>query len=248
MRCELSAENLTQLRSEHSCSGGADLSGKPFAGHLWQRAIRPFLFVAFLPLFVSQALSQSNEQPYFGVAIRKALVEERFSRQRIEQEPVSTSLMNTSVTGMQSTVTETRLRFIPDQNLIRFELLNSGDVTSRTTGINRQAMVDSTGQHHFDVVLVVAKRNDVVVTAEATVGRAVGMVVRATHGPPLLSLVRQPAHRSRSRCGCRRRSLPCFMPAAVATRLRRNRSSAFSWPRPPPAPPRSVGMRRPRLG
>jgi len=152
MRCELSAENLTQLRSEHSCSGGADLSGKPFAGHLWQRAIRPFLFVAFLPLFVSQALSQSNEQPYFGVAIRKALVEQRFSRQRIEQEPVSTSLMNTSVTGMQSTVTETRLRFIPDQNLIRFELLNSGDVTSRTTGINRQAMVDSTGQHHFDVI------------------------------------------------------------------------------------------------
>ena len=152
MRCELSAGNLTQLRSEHSCSGGADLWGKPFAGHSWRRAIRVLLLLAFLPLFASEALPQSNEQPFFGVTIRKALVEQRFSRQRSEQKPVSTSLMNTSVTGMQSTVTETRLRFIPDPNLIRFELLNSGDVTSRTTGINRQAMVDSTGRHHFDVI------------------------------------------------------------------------------------------------
>ena len=152
MRCEWSAENLAHLSPEHCRSGGADPQSRLFFGPLVRCAIRRFLIVAFLPLFAPEGLSQSNEQPYFGVAIRKALVEQRFSRQRIEQEPVSTSLMNTSVTGMQSTVTETRLRFIPDQNLIRFELLNSGDVTSRTTGINRQAMVDSTGQHHFDVI------------------------------------------------------------------------------------------------
>lgn len=152
MRCEWSAENLAHLSPEHGRSSGADPQSRLFFGPLVRCAIRRFLIVAFLPLFAPEGLSQSNEQPYFGVAIRKALVEQRFSRQRIEQEPVSTSLMNTSVTGMQSTVTETRLRFIPDQNLIRFELLNSGDVTSRTTGINRQAMVDSTGQHHFDVI------------------------------------------------------------------------------------------------
>ena len=147
-----SAENPAHASPEYSGWGSADSLSRLRVVPLLRRAIRWFLFAASLSLFMPEAMPQSNEQPFFGVAIRKALIEHRFSRQRTEKEPVSTSLMNTTVTGTQSTVTETRLRFIPDQNLIRFELLNSGDVTSQTTGINRQAMVDSTGQHHFDVI------------------------------------------------------------------------------------------------
>jgi hypothetical protein len=79
------------------------------------------------------------------------LMEERFHRTRNEQEAVSKLLMNTNVTGSQSTVTETRLRIVPDDKSLRFELLNTGDVTSQTTGFNPQATVDSVGQHHFEI-------------------------------------------------------------------------------------------------
>jgi hypothetical protein len=88
----------------------------------------------------------------FGVAVRTSALESRFCRERTEEQPVSTSLLNTNVTGTQSTVTKTRLRFVPDDRFLKFELLNSGDVTSVTTGVNRRAVIDSAGSHHFEVV------------------------------------------------------------------------------------------------
>lgn len=95
--------------------------------------------------------SSTHSRPLFGFAIRNALMEERFHRTRNEQEAVSKLLMNSNVTGSQSTVTETRLRIVPDDKSLRFELLNSGDVSSQTTGFNPQATVDSVGQHHFEI-------------------------------------------------------------------------------------------------
>jgi len=101
----------------------------------------------------SLPLSASDDDAMmFGMAVRTSALESRFCRERTEQEPVSTSLLNTNVTGTQSTVTKTRLRFVPDDQFLRFELLNSGDVTSMTTGVNRRAVIDSAGSHHFEVV------------------------------------------------------------------------------------------------
>jgi hypothetical protein len=93
----------------------------------------------------------ASERPLFGIAIRNAALEQRFRRTRNEQKPVAKSLMNSNVTGTQSTVTETRMRIVPDSKSLRFEVLNSGDVVSQTTGFNPQATVDSLGNHHFEV-------------------------------------------------------------------------------------------------
>lgn len=58
--------------------------------------------------------------------------------------------MNSEVTGQQTTVTETRIKLLPSDDGIRFDVINSGDVTSQTTGINRQALVESSGSQHFE--------------------------------------------------------------------------------------------------
>lgn len=97
------------------------------------------------------AFGQEAPQNLFGVVVRNSVIEERFRRTRNEEEPVARMLLNTNVTGMQSTVTETSLRIMPDENSLKFELQSSGDVTSQTTGYNPQATVESVGNHHFDV-------------------------------------------------------------------------------------------------
>lgn len=58
--------------------------------------------------------------------------------------------MNSEVTGQQTTVTETRIKLLPSDDGIRFDVINSGEVTSQTTGINRQALVESSGSQHFE--------------------------------------------------------------------------------------------------
>jgi hypothetical protein len=85
------------------------------------------------------------------LSIRNDVIERRFKRTRNEQKAVSKLLMNSNVTGSQSTVTETTLRIVPDEKSLRFELQNSGDVTSQTTGFNQQATVESLGNHHFEI-------------------------------------------------------------------------------------------------
>lgn len=95
---------------------------------------------------------RNTSRPLFGVAVRTSILEERFRRTRSEEEAVSKMLLNSNVTGTQCTVTETRLRVVPDPKSLRLEFLNCGDVTSQTTGFNRQATVDSVGKHHFEVI------------------------------------------------------------------------------------------------
>lgn len=132
------------------------MQGRPLQLNLRQTTTGVVLLLMIHVVAAGTARAQENaaaitSRPLFGFAIRNALMEERFHRTRNEQEAVSKLLMNTNVTGSQSTVTETRLRIVPDDKSLRFDLLNSGHVTSQTTGFNRQATVDSVGQHHFEI-------------------------------------------------------------------------------------------------
>lgn len=72
-------------------------------------------------------------------------------RTRTDEEPVATNILNSDVRGQQTTTTETRIRVLPDASAMRFEVVSVGDVRSRTTGVNPQARIDSTGQHHFEI-------------------------------------------------------------------------------------------------
>lgn len=108
--------------------------------------------LACFQLSSSCALAQQVEPPAFRIELRSAALESRFERRRTEQEPISKSLMNSAVTGSQSTVTETRLKVLPDTNPLQFELINRGDVSSATTGVNRRATVQSTGKHNFEII------------------------------------------------------------------------------------------------
>ena len=116
-------------------------------GSLWLSG----LTVVMLCFATASAVAQQPSRPLVGISLRNAFLEGRFSRTRTEEEPVSKSLLGSNVTGTQSTVTETRLRIVPDSKSLKFELLNTGDVTSQTTGFNPQATVDSLGNHHFEV-------------------------------------------------------------------------------------------------
>lgn len=132
------------------------MQGRPLRLNFLQTTMSIVLFTVCHAYSVGTTWAQENSaatasRPLFGFAIRNTLMEERFHRTRNEQEAVAKLLMNTNVTGSQSTVTETRLRIVPDDKSLRFELLNSGDVTSQTTGFNPQATVDSVGQHHFEI-------------------------------------------------------------------------------------------------
>ena len=114
---------------------------------MWLGGVALLLFC-----FVSEpAVAQQASSALFGITLRNDFLESRFTRTRTEEQPVSKLLMESNVTGSQSTVTETRLRIVPDAKSLKFELFNIGDVISRTTGFNRQATIDSLGNHHFEV-------------------------------------------------------------------------------------------------
>lgn len=87
-----------------------------------------------------------------GISFRNAALEERFTRSRSEQEAVAKNLLNSAVTGQQTTVTKTRIRILPATDGIRFDVVNSGDISSQTTGINSQALIESRGQQRFEAI------------------------------------------------------------------------------------------------
>mgnify|MGYP003513299720 FL=1 len=102
-------------------------------------------------LLLSPADGLSAKEPLFGITIRNTTLEQRLVRTRTEQEAVATNILNSDVQGQQTTTTETRLKVLPDQGSLRFDVVSIGDVSSQTTGVNRQAMIDSTGRHHFEI-------------------------------------------------------------------------------------------------
>jgi hypothetical protein len=107
--------------------------------------------LALLFLSLPQAIAQREDEPLFAISIRNAMLEKRFVQIRNEEEPVVTNILNSDVQGQQSTTTETRIRILPDSMRLRFDLISTGCVKSQTTGINRQALIDSTGQHQFEI-------------------------------------------------------------------------------------------------
>jgi len=102
-------------------------------------------------MMLRDATAQRIEEPLFGITIRNTTLEQRLVRTRTEQEPVATSILNSDVQGQQTTTTETRFRILPDTGSMRFDVVSTGDVSSQTTGINPQALIDSTGRHHFEI-------------------------------------------------------------------------------------------------
>ncbi len=102
-------------------------------------------------LMVPQVTAQRPDELLFGITIRNATLEQRLVRTRTDQEPVATNILNSDVRGQQITTTETRLCILPNAGSVRFDVVSVGDVSSQTTGINPQAMIDSTGQHHFEI-------------------------------------------------------------------------------------------------
>lgn len=107
--------------------------------------------LALLLVTEPRAAAQRQDEPLFAVSIRNAMLEQRFVRTRTEEEPVVTNILNSDVQGQQSTTTETRIRIVPDATQLRFDLISTGCVKSQTTGFNRQAVIDSTGQHQFEI-------------------------------------------------------------------------------------------------
>lgn len=104
-----------------------------------------------LLLTLREAVAQGTEEPLFGIAIRNSTLEQRLVQTRTEQEPVATNILNSDVRGQQTTTTETRLRILPNEGGMRFDVVSVGDISSRTTGVNPQVRIDSTGQHHFEI-------------------------------------------------------------------------------------------------
>ncbi len=107
--------------------------------------------LALLLVSLPQAAAQPEDEPLLAVSIRNAMLERRFVRTRTEEEPVVTNILNSDVQGQQSTTTETRIRILPDATRLRFDLISTGCVNSQTTGFNRQATIDSTGRHQFEI-------------------------------------------------------------------------------------------------
>ncbi|MBC7965517.1 MAG: hypothetical protein H7Z17_06265 [Fuerstia sp.] len=107
--------------------------------------------VLIMLLSLSRATAQRSEESLFGITIRNATLEQRLVRTRTEQEPVSTNILGSDVQGQQTTTTETRIRIVPDAGCMRFDVVSTGDVSSQTTGVNPQVMIDSTGRHHFEI-------------------------------------------------------------------------------------------------
>lgn len=107
--------------------------------------------LVLLLVSLPQAAARSEDEPLLAISIRNAMLERRFVRIRTEEEPVVTNILNSDVQGQQSTTTETRIRIFPDATRLRFDLISTGCVKSQTTGFNRQATIDSTGRHQFEI-------------------------------------------------------------------------------------------------
>lgn len=122
------------------------------------------LFTALLLLhgviLVSAAGSQSefpahgatsNDHPPFHVVVSARLITTLFESERSQQEPVQKTIFGAQVNGNQSTTTTVRAELAECAEQIRINLQNHGTVTSRTSGITPQALVENSGRHQFQI-------------------------------------------------------------------------------------------------
>lgn len=111
--------------------------------------------VVFALLLVIHGLpslgAQQQSSPAASLFIRSAVLEQLLKDSRSEQQPVAKNLLRSDVTGCQTTLTESRLQIIPNSHPLQFQVQTQGTVSSQTTGINPQAVVQSHGNHRFQV-------------------------------------------------------------------------------------------------
>ena len=98
------------------------------------------------------AAAQTPPQPDAALAIRSTFLEQLITDSRTEEQPVAKTLLRSDVTGCQTTITDSRLRIIPDSRPLQFEIHTSGRVRSQTTGVNPDAIVESLGSHQFQII------------------------------------------------------------------------------------------------
>lgn len=118
-----------------------------------------FIAAAMLPAAMGQQSPQPQPQPPqqqqgldASLAIRSSLLERFVADSRTEEQPVSKTLLRSDVTGCQTTITDSRLRIVPNSRPLQFEIQTTGRVRSQTTGVNPDAIVESLGTHQFQVI------------------------------------------------------------------------------------------------
>ena len=102
--------------------------------------------------FCGTAAAQQQSTPAAALTIRSAVLEQLLKDSRSEQQPVSKTLLKSAVTGCQTTLTQSRLHIVPNSCPLQFEIQTHGTVSSQTTGVNPQAVVQSSGSHRFRVI------------------------------------------------------------------------------------------------
>lgn len=101
---------------------------------------------------IPDAAAQEHQRPSATLTMRSTVLELLLRDSRTEQQSVAKTLLRSEVTGCQTTLTESRLRIVPNSQPLQFEIHTRGTVSSRTTGVNPQAVVDSLGTHRFLVI------------------------------------------------------------------------------------------------
>lgn len=102
--------------------------------------------------FCGSVAAQQQTAPGAALTIRSAVLEQLLKDSRSEQQPVSKTLLRSEVTGCQTTLTNSQLHILPNSRPLQFEIRTHGTVSSQTTGVNPQAVVQSLGSHRFEVV------------------------------------------------------------------------------------------------
>lgn len=98
------------------------------------------------------AVEGAGDELRLSLGLRSARLQSLVLDENVERDEVRKRLMNSDVSGQQTTQTQTRVRIIPGTCPLKFELETVGEVSSETTGLNAQAAVNSSGQHRFEVL------------------------------------------------------------------------------------------------
>ena len=103
------------------------------------------------PGFQINANEHGRPQVLAGLLIKSALAESLVQDKRRESDAVSRQLLGNQVQGCQTTITETRLQFVPDPIRIHARFISVGEVQSQTETRNPQALVESSGRSQFEI-------------------------------------------------------------------------------------------------
>ncbi|MFM7057464.1 MAG: hypothetical protein ACKO2P_11145 [Planctomycetota bacterium] len=116
----------------------------------FRAAVATAMLMAFVRLPFVHAQQQAS--PAASLLIRSTVLEQILKDSRSEQQPVAKNLLQSDVIGCQTTLTESRLHIVPNSQPLQFHVQTSGTVSSQTTGVNPQAVVQSQGNHRFQVI------------------------------------------------------------------------------------------------